>query len=891
MAYFPLKQDSYRFSPPKSMKNYSKDSIEKMAVLFTDIVGSSKYFKKHGDIAGRKMLKLHQDIASPIIIEFGGVLVKMLGDSVMAYFFSPEEAFKSSIKIQQQFEAHNKGRDIDDQIHIRLCIHYGDGIIEEKDIFGDVVNMAAKFLPIAGSDEILISGEVHKQINKLPSVHFIPVEITNNKKVFKGLRLFKVTWEENLSFDPASKTILYMKPTLNLAKNDFKGLWDKMLKGKANLWSDAEIDKEAILADKSVVLIVKQAPQSMAIAENIMRFLRLNMGQSGALFLPIQMVIDTGPYLSAGKLSIKNLNVNWGNIEPGEIYISGSSYKFVNEDNSFSIAVSSETSPRTFYKVIRKNQGKNEQSLFLYQNALIQGDNPPCFYCGSKRHPTRGCPSKSITDVTHFIEKLGYLPVKEINNLFFNYLNEASLENRRGFASLSTVDANSTIQLAHQAFFELTSVFQLRFFMKIWNLREDNWDKIKDSNMDQEKGGILWIALDCIRVSNYERAESIISEALSKRDHDYKVYLLAGFLGIEKNDFANAKKYLKKALDFPNKTPQSIFILFLISRIHYLSDDPLKAREMLRKILRLAPYCTEALYLDILFKLQHGDKTAAIDQLVKLIKKNRDYYLFALIDPELSNFASKINVRLEQLLMEAREKANDILSGVNEKIDSLEKIMGKDSKEVSEARYISTKMHELSKTDSYFGYLDITHYGETINKMGYRIIEKRRRRQYRMKSDLENRLKKYGYQAKKLSYSFLVDNVSYHIAMLMKKVDKTCRNINSDDPEEFEKSINRLELISKEVDGIEIKLRHLDSIAQVLIFATKFLKRTLFFQSANLIIALILFPIMTHYLNFIIPDHYISPQNIWNYQKIVLILGGLTGLILASLTSQTSPSN
>ena len=159
-----------------------------------------------------------------------------------------------------------------------------------------------------------------------------------------------------------------------------------------------------------------------------------------------------------------------------------------------------------------------------------------------------------------------------------------------------------------------------------------------------------------------------------------------------------------------------------------------------------------------------------------------------------------------------------------------------------------------------------------------------------MEHDLKSRLIKCGSRAKRLPYPFLAGSISSHIALLIKKIDKTCDNINSDDPKEFEKSLESLELFTREVDGIELKLRHLESISQVLQFLTKFIKKSLIFQSANIIIALILFPIMIHYLNFIMPDLNISTQNIWGYQKIVLILGGLLGLILASLTSQIEPS-
>ena len=75
-----------QFTPSKPLEEYPKESVKKIAVLFTDIVGSSKYFKSHGDAAGRKMLWQHQEIASPAVTEHGGIVVKLLGDSIMAYF-------------------------------------------------------------------------------------------------------------------------------------------------------------------------------------------------------------------------------------------------------------------------------------------------------------------------------------------------------------------------------------------------------------------------------------------------------------------------------------------------------------------------------------------------------------------------------------------------------------------------------------------------------------------------------------------------------------------------------------------------------------------------------------------------------------------------------------
>jgi class 3 adenylate cyclase len=176
---------AFQFTPSKPIDEYPEESVKKIAVLFTDIVGSSKFFKSYGDTAGREMLRQHQEIASPAVLEHGGIVVKVLGDSIMAYFSNPREALKSAVKIQQKFRGYNQGKEPRGQIHIRICVHFGDGIVEDKDIFGDVVNMAAKFLLLAGGDQIFISDELYQHASGLSSLRFESIDLSNKKKYLK----------------------------------------------------------------------------------------------------------------------------------------------------------------------------------------------------------------------------------------------------------------------------------------------------------------------------------------------------------------------------------------------------------------------------------------------------------------------------------------------------------------------------------------------------------------------------------------------------------------------------------------------------------------------------------------------------------------------------------
>ncbi|MBW2562123.1 MAG: adenylate/guanylate cyclase domain-containing protein, partial [Deltaproteobacteria bacterium] len=134
----------------------TKKSIEKIAVLFTDIIGSTRFFQSHGNLDGRKMLRQHEDIVSKAITEFGGTVVKNIGDSILAYFADPREAAKVAIRIQKEFNRYNKQKDAEHEIHVRIGIHFDEGIVEDKDIFGNAVNIASKITNLAGSNQIFI---------------------------------------------------------------------------------------------------------------------------------------------------------------------------------------------------------------------------------------------------------------------------------------------------------------------------------------------------------------------------------------------------------------------------------------------------------------------------------------------------------------------------------------------------------------------------------------------------------------------------------------------------------------------------------------------------------------------------------------------------------------
>lgn len=142
-------------------KALTDQALERMrapvTILFSDIKGSTGYFEQKGDLAGLAMVQRLNSLMAPVIEDCGGRVVKTIGDAIMASFDNPVGAVKAAIGMQQILESDRAGRPDDEQIHIRIGIHTGLGLIDENDIHGDVVNAASRVQHQAEPDQIVIT--------------------------------------------------------------------------------------------------------------------------------------------------------------------------------------------------------------------------------------------------------------------------------------------------------------------------------------------------------------------------------------------------------------------------------------------------------------------------------------------------------------------------------------------------------------------------------------------------------------------------------------------------------------------------------------------------------------------------------------------------------------
>lgn len=872
--------------PPRgghSVRGKSSDSIRKMAVLFTDVVGSSKYFKTFGDLAGREMLRKHQDLASQPIIEHGGAVVKVLGDSVMAYFTEPGEALKAAVKIQQKFQRNNNGKELKNQIRVRIGLHYGEGIVEKGDIYGDVVNITAKFIPLVQGDEIAISQELHDQMRHVTWAKFERMKPNSTKEILRKLVIYRVLWDENASLDPSLMTVLILRPAWNIAKENFEDVWKNLLQNKDCLWPQTPF-RHFAQSDGSLVVFLKKPSIAPSIASNALLFLKKNLARDALPVPPIQILIDTGQFLRAGEPDLARFDSTWGVVKPGEISVSSSAYGGITVPEGYGVIQPGNGSVSPYYRLVSNDADQEDDALlFLFQNAMVRGQYEPCFYCGDQRHRACDCPSKQLSESALGLERLGYMPMEKINEIFFGYLNAA-----HPFSSMAKQNTNAALDpeaVAGFAFFELKKVFQLRFLRALWNSQSNHWNMVQTQTDDPERGGLIWIGQDCIRVSNLQQAATVLENALIKFPGDFRALCAKGFLCVEQNELQKAKRFFKMALENADTTPRKIFAGFLLARAHELCGEARRADDHIRKILFMDSLCNEALYLDMVSKFKNGHYSDAVRRLKKLIDSNRKYFIASLIDPALGKYSNRIHPVLKEIMDKARNQGTKLSMRATEEMAVIERILGGDASEMRTPRSYMEKIKELSQTDGYFNHLDIIYYATAIIQSAERSHERGRKKLLKAHGRLDSRIRACKKIARRYPYPALMGSLPMDIERAEKEIGQIREVIKRNLLEDFKQNLAKAKELSRDMDRIEHKIRRLEGMRRWIAFGVDFSKKALVLEGSIAFISLLLFPIVGHYLNFLIPELSFSPSNIWKYQKGVLFLGGGVGLFLAFLMS------
>src|SRR5216683_325474 len=162
------------------------------AILAADVAGYSRLMgsDEEGTLA---RLKAHRrELIDPKIAEHRGRIVKTTGDGLLVEFASPVEAVRCAGEIQKAMREREGSLPADQRIEIRIGINLGDVIIDEDDVYGDGVNIAARLEALADPGGVVISSTVFEQVRDRVPDSFEDLGDQQVKNIARPVRVYRL---------------------------------------------------------------------------------------------------------------------------------------------------------------------------------------------------------------------------------------------------------------------------------------------------------------------------------------------------------------------------------------------------------------------------------------------------------------------------------------------------------------------------------------------------------------------------------------------------------------------------------------------------------------------------------------------------------------------------
>jgi adenylate cyclase len=162
------------------------------AILAADVAGYSRLMgvDEEGTLAALKAYR--RELIDPKIAEHRGRIVKTTGDGVLVEFPSAVDAVHCAVDIQRAMAERSADIPIDRRIEFRIGINVGDIILDEGDIYGDGVNIAARVETFASPGAVYLSDNAYQQIKGKLSLNVTDLGEQQFKNIAQPVRVYAV---------------------------------------------------------------------------------------------------------------------------------------------------------------------------------------------------------------------------------------------------------------------------------------------------------------------------------------------------------------------------------------------------------------------------------------------------------------------------------------------------------------------------------------------------------------------------------------------------------------------------------------------------------------------------------------------------------------------------
>ena len=166
-----------------------------LAVLFADVSSSTKMYDLLGNAEAQATIERCLAIARRACEEWGGRVIKNIGDEVMAAFPAPDAAAHAAMQIQLRISAQRTSLGAPITMHVGF--HFGPAIENAGDLFGDCVNVAARLAELSGSGQIFTSAQTASELSPAMKKRTRDQDAQTLRGKEQDIRVYELIWQDS----------------------------------------------------------------------------------------------------------------------------------------------------------------------------------------------------------------------------------------------------------------------------------------------------------------------------------------------------------------------------------------------------------------------------------------------------------------------------------------------------------------------------------------------------------------------------------------------------------------------------------------------------------------------------------------------------------------------
>lgn len=166
-----------------------------LAILFADVVGSTRLFEVMGDLRARDMVATCLEVMREATEQHNGTVIKTIGDEVMLTFPTADDALNAAGQMQKQIAAHTELRVEGLPVAIRIGCHLGPVVLEARDVFGASVHTANRMTSQAKAGQIITTAATVERLSPEWRASVRQIDVATIRGQGGEVALYEVLWQ------------------------------------------------------------------------------------------------------------------------------------------------------------------------------------------------------------------------------------------------------------------------------------------------------------------------------------------------------------------------------------------------------------------------------------------------------------------------------------------------------------------------------------------------------------------------------------------------------------------------------------------------------------------------------------------------------------------------